>query len=357
MPEPNAAPAAAVSGDSADSAERRSTERRHGEQRRVARALWQGALALLLGVVAITLAALAGWRIVGIERALERDRSAGQLASRDLDALRAAIGKLEAQSAERTAALGRLEPLPHALELLGLRVATIEERIEAPQRAVARVEAAHLVELAGHRLALERDVAGAIRLYVAAATRLAGQSDAASLRARAQLERDLALLRAVPEPDVGTIGARLAAAGAVVRELPMLGMIKGQYLPPGEPATPTPGLARAWQQFTTSLHDLVTVRRISDASVELVSMEEIGVRRHHLETLLFAARLAALRGDDADYAASLAAARDWLGRFFDLHDTRGRALDAELAALAASRVSPAIPDVSGSLQLLRRDGK
>ncbi|HXQ32021.1 MAG TPA: uroporphyrinogen-III C-methyltransferase [Steroidobacteraceae bacterium] len=348
------APVTAAAGEIDD---RRSAERRRGEQRRVQRALWQGALGLLLGVIAIALAALAVWRIVGIERALERNRSADQLANRDLDVIRTGIAKLEAQATANSATLGRLEPLPHQLELLGLRVGTIEDRIEAPQRAVARVEAAYLVELADRRLALERDVAGAVRLYEAAAARLASLTDATSLRIRAQLERDLALLRSVPEPDVSQIGARLAAAGAVVRELPMLGMIKSQYAPPGEPAAPTPGLARAWQQFTTSLHELVTIRRVSDATVELVSMEEIGVRRDHLETLLFAARLAALRGDDADYAASVAAARDWLARFFDLHDPHGSALEAELAALAGSRVSPEIPDVSGSLKLLRRVAK
>jgi uroporphyrin-3 C-methyltransferase len=354
MSELDAAPVTAASGQSD---ERRHAERRRGEQRRLERALWQGALALLCGVIAIVLAALLGWRIVGIEQALERNRSANQLAGRDLDAIRAAIGKLEAQTAATGAALGRLEPVPHELELLGRRIGSIEDRIEAPQRAVARIEAAYLVELAGRRLALERDVPGAIGLYEAAATRLAGLNDATSLRIGAQIDRDLALLRAVAAPDLAAIGARLAAAGAAVREVPMLGMIKSQYLPPGEPPPPTPGLARAWHQLTTSLHELVTVRRVSDASVELVSMEEIGVRRHHLEALLFAARLAAFRGDDADYAASIAAARDWLGRYFDLHDTRGRALEAELATLAGTRVSSDIPDVSGSLKLLRRAAK
>ena len=98
------------------------------------------------------------------------------------------------------------------------------------------------------------------------------------------------------------------------------------------------------------------MRRVSDAAVRLVSMEEIGVRRHHLETLLFAARLAALRGDDTDYAANIAAARDWLERFYDIHDPKGQSVAAELAELAKSHVSPDLPDVSGSLKLLRRAG-
>jgi uroporphyrin-3 C-methyltransferase len=340
----------------APSEEQRHAERRRGEQRRIARALWQGAIALLLSLLAVVVVAMLGWRQLSVERAIERDRAAGLLAGRDLDTIRTSIAKLEADAAASRAALAPLEAVPRRVDALGERVGSVEQRIEAPQRAVARTEATHLVELAGHRLALERDVGGAIRLFEAAAARLAALSDPTTLAVRAQLERDLAALRAVREPNVDVIGARLAAAGTAVRDLPMLGMIKEQYLPPGEPPATESGWARAWQQLRV-LGDLVTVRRVSDAAVQLVSMEEIGVRRHHLETLLFAARLAALRGDDTDYAASVSDARDWLERFFDIHDPKGRAVDAELSALAKTRVSPDIPDVSGSVKLLRRAGK
>jgi len=349
MSQPDSTPPSA-----ADAAgERRQAERRRGEQRRLERALWQGAVGLLFGLVALAVALLAGWRVLSLERGLDADRSAGRLANRDLELLQASLAKLEARSAAATDALERIEPLPGQLEALDGRVARVEARIEAPQRAVARVEATHLVELAGHRLALERDVKGAIVLFEAAEARLADSGDPAALRARAQIAHDLAALRAVAAPDVGAIGTRLAAAEARVRDLPMLGAIKNRFVAAGGEPPPPPGLARAWWQLTTVFQDLISVRRISDATVRLVSMEEIGVRRHHLETLLFAARLAALRADEADYGANLAAARDWLGRFFDGTDPATRGVDAELAALAASRVSPDLPDVSGSLRLLR----
>jgi uroporphyrin-3 C-methyltransferase len=349
MPEPDSTPPSATDAV----ADRRQAERRRGEQRRLERALWQGAVGLLFGLVAIAIALIAGWRVLALERSLEADRSAGRLASRNLELLGSALAKLEARTAAADDALGRLEPLPARLEALDGRVARIETRVEAPQRAVARVEAAHLVELAGHRLALERDVRGAITLFEAAEARLADSGDPAALRARAQLAHDLAALRAVTAPDVAAIGARLAAAEAKVRDLPMLGAIKNRFVAPGSAPPPPPGLARAWWQLTTVFQDLISVRRISDATVRLVSMEEMGVRRHHLETLLFAARLAALRADESDYGANLAAARDWLGRFFDATDPATRGVDEELAALAGSRVSPDLPDVSGSLRLLR----
>jgi len=349
MPDTDSTPPSAADA----TADRRHAERRRGEQRRLERALWQGAIGLLFGLVAVAVALIAGWRVLALERSLEADRSAGRLESRDLERLQGALAKLEARTAANADALARLEPLPGRVETLDGRVARIETRIEAPQRAVARVEAAHLVELAGHRLALERDVRGAIALFEAADARLADSSDPATLRLRAQLARDLAALRAVSAPDVGAIGARLAVAEATVRSLPMLGAIRNEYAPPGSEPLPPAGLARAWGQLTTAFQDLVSVRRVSDATVRLVSLEEMGVRRHHLETLLFAARLAALRADQSDYAANLAAARDWLGRFFDGKDPATRAVDEELAALAASRVNPDLPDVSGSLKLLR----
>lgn len=336
-----------------DAAERRHAERRRGEQRRLERALWQGALGLLFGLIAIAVALLAGWRVLALERGFEADRSASRLASADYEQLRAALARLEARAASADAALAAVEALPGHLDALDGRVARIESRIDAPQRAVARVEAAHLVELGVHRLALEHDVRGAIVLFEAADARLAELNDPAALRIRAQLARDLAALRAEAEPDVAAIGARLAAAEAAVRDLPMLGTIKNQYVPPGATPPPEPGFARALWKLTTALDDLVSVRRVSDATVRLVSIEEMGVRRHHLETLLFAARLAALRADEADYAANLAAARDWLGRYFDIKAPAAQDVDRELAALATSRVSPELPDVAGSLKLLR----
>jgi uroporphyrin-3 C-methyltransferase len=133
----------------------------------------------------------------------------------------------------------------------------------------------------------------------------------------------------------------------------MLGAIRGQYVPSAASAAPEQGASRAWHQFTTSLQDLVSVRRVSDASVRLVSLEEIGVRRRHLQTLLFAARLAALRADQVEYAADVADAADWLARYFDANDPRTRTVAAELAALATSRVATELPDVSGSLRALR----
>lgn len=346
MPDPN------PTRETDAAAAERGSERRQSDQRRVERALRQGALALLFALAALVVALVAGWRAWELGRALGEAQGLVRLAARDRDQLQQAVARLQVLQGTADAA-ARLEPLPARVDAIDSRLGHVEARLEAPERAIARVEAAHLVELASHRLALEHDVSGAAELFAAADARLAVRTDPATLRIRAQLAHDLAALRATPAPDLHALGERLAAAEATVRDLPMLGAIQAQYLPPGPAREASGGVARAWHKFTTSLQDLVSVRRVSDASVRLVSLEEIGVRRRHLQTLLFAARLAALRADPADYAADLDAARDWLGRFFDPNDARTRHVDSELAALATIPVGAALPDVSGSLRLLR----
>jgi uroporphyrin-3 C-methyltransferase len=332
-----------------DSSDDRQRERRRGELRRVERALRHGAVALLVAILALGAGLTALWRSIDAERTLET-RLGAALEGRDRAIADAAVARTRDPSA---AAAASLEPLVTRLGGLDGRLDRVEARLDAPERAVARAETAHLVDLASRRLALEHDIAGAVTLFAAAEARLAAQADPAALRIRAQLARDLAALRAAQAPDLHAIAARLGVAEAAVRELPMLGAIHDAYVAPGGEPSAASGAARAWRQFTTSLADLVSVRRVSDASVRLVSVEEIGVRRRHLQTLLFAARLAALRADAAEFAADIREARDWVGRYFDASDARTRALAAELDALGTERVAAEIPDVSGSLRLLR----
>ncbi|MCZ8130137.1 MAG: uroporphyrinogen-III C-methyltransferase [Steroidobacteraceae bacterium] len=336
-----------------DASADRPADRALGDRQRLARVAWQSALALLAGIVAVVLVAMLAWRQIALERALERERGAGLVAARDLESLRAQLAALEQREAANAAALQRLASVPAQVESARADLDGLRLRLESPDRAIARVEAAQLVELAVRRLELDRDAPGAAALFEAADARLAMTGDPALFRARAQLARDLAQLRAVPTIDARALAARLARAGEDARRLPMLGAIRTEFGAADEPPGTEPGVARAWRRFTTSLQDLVSVRRVSEASIQLVSMEEQGVRRQHLETLLFAARLAAWRGDAPAYAQGLREARDWVDRHYDARDPGVQALARELASLATASVDAELPDVSASLRLLR----
>src|SRR5579872_3495598 len=159
-------------GPAGASSDRRQAERRDSDRRRVDRATWQSAAALLLGLIALALALLFAWREALLARALEeavgREQRAGQLETRDLDALRSAIARLEQRATASEAQLEPLSQVPQRLNDLEQSYGEVKSRIEAPQRAVARAEAAMLIEAAQRRLKTDRDVVGALALYEAA---------------------------------------------------------------------------------------------------------------------------------------------------------------------------------------------
>ena len=69
---------------------------------------------------------------------------------------------------------------------------------------------------------------------------------------------------------------------------------------------------------------------------------------------MYGARMAALRGDAADYRANVGAARRWLEEMFDLRDLSVSSLQKDLQVLEQVNIAPALPDISRSLQLLER---
>jgi uroporphyrin-III C-methyltransferase len=336
--------------------DRRPDERREQDRRRLKEARSRASLGLLAALLAVLAASAFGWREVRLERALQgeqvRAARSGTLEAQDLERLTGAVAALEERSQRSAQALTELATLRSQQAELGRSLSAIEERLAQPQRALARAEAGALVVLAQRRLDLDRDVPAAVTLFEAADRALAPYKDEPDLGARAQLARDLAALREVPTPDLRAIAVRLARAEDSVAHLPLLGTVKSEYTRPNAHADES-GLARAWRRFVTEFNQLVAVRRVSDAAVELISLEEADVRRHHLEALLFATRLAALRADEPEYALGLKAAREWLGRFFDGRDARAAELGEELESLARTSIAPKLPDVSRSVLLLK----
>jgi uroporphyrin-3 C-methyltransferase len=347
-------------GRGAGDSERRLDERREQDRRRLRAAHRRATAAAVAAVAALSLATLGAWREVTLERevhaAQSREQRSGAVAAEDLERLGRAVAALDERTARTSQALSELAALRTQQADLARAVSTLEERLGAPQRALARAEAAALVVLGQRRLDLDRDVSGAIVLYEAAERAFEPFRNDSLAAARAQLARDLAALRAVPTPDLRATARRLARAEESIGQLPLLGAIRSEYARPGVQPAPQAGLARAWQQFTTSLNQLVAIRRVSEAAVELISLEEADVRRHHMEALLFATRLAALRGDESEYVLGLRAAREWLSRFFDSQDPRVVQLLAELDDLAATSIAPPLPDVSRSVRLLQARG-
>lgn len=334
--------------------ERRQAERRTGDRRKVESASVRALLAVLFAVVALLFAALGWWQQSQVRGGIDAILADQKKLAESSAQLRAQVESLAERDRSDEGRLNEMSALAQQVAELSRMLEQVRAKTEAGERAWVVAEARYLMEIANRRLALERDDASAVAALVAADARLQSLRDPALNGVRRTLAQEIQMLRSVPHPDITGIVARLSSGEELATRLPVLGSIAEQYRPDEPVSDATPGFTRAWHVVKNSFTGMISVRRIGEDAVELVSLEEQGLRRHHLQLLLYGARMAALRSDAADYRANVGAARRWLEEMFDLSDVSVAGLQKDLQALEQLNIAPALPDISRSLQLLER---
>jgi uroporphyrin-3 C-methyltransferase len=344
----------AVPADSAArEGERRQADRRVEGRRNVERISVRALIAVLVAVAAAVVAVIALWRNHVLNVQLDSIRGEEARLAAASEKLQRELAAIETRTSSTEQRIGELGGLSARFADLNASVEELRGRADRGQRAWMLAEAEYLLEIANRRLALERDVGSALAALLTADQRLRAIGDPGLSAVRRRLASEIQAVRVLPQPDLTGIAARLAAAEELSSNLTVLGAIPSRYVPPN-PDAGSAGVARGWRILKSSLANIISVRRIGQDAVELVSLEEQGVRRHHLQLLLFAARVAALRGDESGFHASVSNARHWLKQMFDEADPRVVALSQQLASLEKLEIAPALPDISGSLQLLKR---
>jgi uroporphyrin-3 C-methyltransferase len=310
-----------------------------------------------LVVLGLLLGLYSHWRFGQFDGKLDRIR--GHVvelrgAQDQLDARVAALADdLEASRGAWRAELKGLRDVPSQVDELGRSVEELRTRTDAPQRAWVRAEAMYLLELAERRLNLEGDVTTALAAMTSADARLAAAEDPAVRDVREKLAAEIAALRAVQVVDLRDVLTRIGRLEDSVALLPVRGMPVSQGRREKAEPDAAGAFERAWRRVRQAMRDLVSLRRIEPAMARLVTPEEESLRRQHLELLLFAARVAAMRPDGAGYVQALGSAGAWIQQYFD--STKPEVADAltETAALAAIDIDPAMPPVGAAARLLQ----
>lgn len=334
--------------------DRRQAERRIHDRRQMERLSVRGLLTLLLVGLALLFAAFTWWQQAELRSRLDATRLEQRRLAEASAGVRDAFAELDARAQSTLNRVGQVEALAAQVAELRNSLEELRARSGAGERAWVMAEARHLLEIANRRLALESDVHSALAALQFADERLLSLRDPALNGVRRTLALEIQSLRARSQPDIAGITARLASAEELAGRLPVLGAIAETYTPDQALRTTPPGFARAWQIIKSSFAGMVSIRRVGQDDVELVSLEEQGLRRHHLQLLLFSARLAALRGDATHYRTSVSAARSWLEQRFDMHAPSVASLHEELRALEPLVIDPELPDISRSLKLLEK---
>lgn len=286
---------------------------------------------------------------------------------RELDTTRAASIARDAEladaSAEERAELKLLiEQNRETLARFESRITELQETVAGIKRvteqgrsAWLRAELKYLLRVANDELHIAQSPATALVALRAAAARLADLPDPALNPVRERLARDIALLERLPNLDSTGMALALLTLEERVAGLPLKTRAPERYEPAALPAdTAGEGLAQVGQALKGVLGELVTVRRRSAPVEALLPEREEYFLYRNLELKLANARIALLKRDGPGFRASVRTARDWIALHFDSRDQAVRDAVTDLTAMERVDVAPALPDISGALEVLRR---
>ena len=228
--------------------------------------------------------------------------------------------RLDAARADENGLRARLEALQAEQAALEARLA---EAAATPQSGAqsdyALAEIEYLLVLAGHKLALEQDVAGALAALRAADQRLTGLALPGAEQAQAGLRADMARLGALEQADLGGLGLYLSDLIQRVDALPF--GASATFEPAAAPGAAPEGARGFFAAVWRELKSLVIVRREDEAERPRLLPDQVYFLRANIKLELANARLAVFNRDTDNLQASLTRTQDWLGEHFDTNDS------------------------------------
>lgn len=217
---------------------------------------------------------------------------------------------------------------------------------------VAELE--YLLRIANHRVLMEKDADGALRLLQTADAMLAELDDFGMHEVRAQLAEEILSLKRLGQNDVQGLFLRLEA---VKRNLSGLPLDVPEYLQ----AAPAESVAIAEEEagqrsplaaLAEAMGTYFKVRELRTELKPLLAPEEVTYLEMNLRLMVEQAQLAALRGEADIFEQSIDNAIDWLNDHLDAQAPEVSALVSELTAVRQISVVREMPDITGSLRAL-----
>ncbi|MHB8345825.1 MAG: uroporphyrinogen-III C-methyltransferase [Acidiferrobacterales bacterium] len=300
-----------------------------------------GGLALILAIVALLASAYLGYTLIAKRGLYSASMSSG-------------LEHLAEQNAKSQGAIAtlteQLEALKKNQDALQAALAKVSSEFGKGRRQWLLAESVQLMVIANHRLQLSHNVDLALAALRAADQDLRQLADPRYLPVRRLLAGEIVRLESLGHVDVSGMALRLGDIAQHVDSLP---------LTPVSHVVAGPATAQTVQhsQFGSMWHDLiglVRIRRTSKLRVPLLPPDEEYFLRQNLRLMLYGAQTALLQGNAAVFGQDVTTARQWIRNYYDTSAAPVQADEAELRRMLNSPVRSKLPDISGSLEQLRR---
>lgn len=334
-----------------------------------------GWLALLLALAALAGTAYNFWQQQQVEQSALNNIASVENATASLQSeLQADLqNKLNAVSSDSENLLGQLNQSNARLERklrvdfdeLGARLSETEQQIvnlkgfsDEAKHTYVKAEIEYFLQTANNRILLAQDAGTAQAALEAADERLNILRDPGLTHVRAQVRDEIQALKAVKQPDIEKIALTLASLSRQVPKLPLrMDDDEDDYFNEEIQLKEGTGfkvaMSNVWRNMRGTLDKLVEVRDATPSDVPLLSVEDVRLVYANLDIQLQSARLAALKGDAANYQVSLEGAGQLLSVYFDAQQQPVQAVIETLNEIKSLELAPRLPDISKSLKMLR----
>ncbi|MDR2364961.1 MAG: uroporphyrinogen-III C-methyltransferase [Zoogloeaceae bacterium] len=277
-------------------------------------------------------------RLVESERQMQESRALANKAMSDAAELQRKYGALEAR-------LSEFQDQANALQSLYQEAA-----VSRDDAVLAEVE--QNINVAAQHLQLSGNIPAAILALQAADQRLA-RLEPRFLALRRAFARDLERLRGTAFVDVSGVNLRLENVITGIDRLP-LALDNVPAPPQRADAEKTPEERAVWwrafaQDAWKEIRGLVRIQRFDQQSPELISPDQSRILRENIKLRLLNARLALLSRDQWTFRNELAAAENWLKRYFNTDAKPVQSALTHLRQLLAIEIVIDLPTLHESL--------
>ena len=328
-------------------------------------------LALLVALIA---AAAIGYTMYNDWLARGDSRSEEALAGLDsrlsatqdgIDALGSRIRELGDQDSAADATIAALQreldervqsvsSLPARMSALESTVASLAGVSKSARDTWLLAEAEYYMQIANAQLQLANNPELATLALGMADERVAQLSDPALIDVRRAISDELAALDIMEKPDIAGTTLTLASLARVVESLPVNSIRRAEGDDGPAVDEQESGVARAWSSMKNAMSGLVKVTPPEQKKLALLTPDGEQFLRNNLALQLQSARLALLRGEQAVFEQALDDTSALLSQYFDNESAQVASAQQTLAEIRGSVFTTSIPDISGSLRLLRQ---
>lgn len=213
-------------------------------------------------------------------------------------------------------------------------------------------EAEQLLLIANRRLQLARDVNSALGALRAADRQLELLASPSLLPVRREIAREISLLESLERTDVAGISLRLGTLADSVGQLPLAPDMRVSTEQTA--STQVADAGRPEPSVWKDLLSLVRIRRYETAPRPPLPPEQQYYARENFRLMLYGAQHALLQGNAATYQQNLKTASSWVGDYFDRSSPAVTTAQAELEKMRGTPIMGQLPDISPSLEMLRK---